>query len=284
MTNAPAMGAGLTRESLVRDLRALGIGAGEVLLVHASLRRVGWVNGGAAEVVAALREVLGEPGTLVVPTQTADNSDTSRQHLARIAGMSDDEIQRFRAAMPPFDAQTTSATGMGQIAEQVRCTPGAVRSTHPQTSFAALGPLAAPLLAGHAPDCHLGEESPLAQLYKAGARLLLLGVDYSACCAFHLGEYRYTATPPIQPYGCVVTANGRAQWRRYYDVVLDDSDFRDLGAAFEATGQVIRGTVGSANCRLADVVAAVDFATNWLAEHRQLPDSRLSQRASRPHS
>ena len=267
MTGAP----GLTRARLVRDLRALGIGTGEVLLVHASLRKVGWVQGGAATVVAALREVLGGRGTLVVPTQTADNSDTSRLHLARIAGMTGDEVDRFRAAMPAFDVTATSATSMGRIAEAVRRTPGAVRSSHPQTSFAALGPLAVPLMAGHAPDCHLGERSPVARLYDAGARLLLLGVDYGACCAFHLGEYRYTESPPTQAYGCVIAADRGARWWWYHDVVLDDSDFRRLGAAFEATGQVTGGSVGAAACRLAGVPAAVDFATRWLAENRRLP-------------
>jgi aminoglycoside 3-N-acetyltransferase len=76
-----------TRESLAADLRALGARPGQVLLIHASARRIGPVHGGAAAVVAALREVAGPAGTLVVPAMTAENSDTSRSHLARIAGM-----------------------------------------------------------------------------------------------------------------------------------------------------------------------------------------------------
>jgi aminoglycoside 3-N-acetyltransferase len=257
-----------TQESLDADLRALGVAAGQTLLVHASMRRLGPVRGGAVAVVAALRDVLGGEGTLVVPSGTADNSDTSSVHLARIAGMSPDEVRRFRAAMPPFDPATTPSTGMGRVAELVRTTPGAVRSAHPQTSFAALGPLAEKIVSGHAPDCHLGEASPLAQLYELDAWILLLGVGYQACTALHLAEYRYTANPPRRTYRCVVTCDGRAQWWEYTDVVLDDRDLGRIGGELDGAGMVAKGTVGAAECRLLPLTSAVDVATRWLARHR----------------
>ena len=43
---------------------------------------------------------------------------------------------------------------------------------------------------GHAPDCRLGERSPLARLEELHARVLLLGAGYDACTGFHLAEYR----------------------------------------------------------------------------------------------
>ena len=257
----------LDRESLAWDLRSLGVIPGRALLVHASLRQIGWVNGGADEVVAALRQVLGRDATLVVPTSTADNSDTTRVYLARTAGMTSDEIKRYRDGMQPFTLERPSV-GMGRIAECVRTTPGAVRSEHPQTSFAALGPQAKLLMTDHQLDCHLGERSPLGRLYKAGAWVLLMGVGYDACTCFHLAEYRYTSSPPRQDYGCVIDAEGQPQWWRYEDVVLDDRDFAVLGAAFDQTGHVIRGHVGQAQCLLTPITAAVDFATKWLQEHR----------------
>lgn len=277
MTNAPATipvraGSGPVERvadcaSLTRDLRCLGVTRGQTLLVHASLRRIGRVRGGAQDVVDALRQVTGPDATLVVPTSTADNSDTSRLYLARTKGMSADEIERYRAAMPPFTPGSPSV-GMGRIAEYVRTAPGAIRSQHPQTSFAALGPRATTLMTGHRLDCHLGESSPLGRLYTACAWVLLMGVGYEACTCFHLAEYRYVPRPPRQLYRCVVAEQGLRRWSSYWDVVLDDTDFTALGAAFDQTGHVARGYVGQAECRLIPLTAAVDFATEWLRRHR----------------
>jgi len=264
----PAAPGCLSSESLAGDMHSLGVQAGWILLVHASMRRIGRICRGAQGAVTALRDVLGPGGTLVVPTGTADNSDASRLYQSRIAGMTPTEISRYQSAMPPFNPVSTSSTGMGQIAEYVRKGPGAIRSGHPQSSFAAVGPQAGPLMAGHAPDCHLGEASPLGRMYQAGAWILMLGVGYEACSAFHLAEYRYLADPPRRLYRCVIAEGGQARWWEYQDVVLDDSDFGDLGTALEQTGQVTQGRVGGAACRLVAMTSAVDFAVEWFRQHR----------------
>jgi len=269
---------GYAARPLAADLGRLGLCPGDVVLVHAATRRIGWVTGGAATVAAALAAVIGAEGTLVVPTQTSDNSDSSRAHLAQVTGMAPRQIRRFQATMPPFDPATTPSAGMGGLAEHVRTSPGAIRSAHPQTSFAALGPLAGQLMSGHQLDCHLGEFSPLARLYDVDAKILLLGVGYDVCTAFHLAEYRYLASPPRREYRCVVADGDHSQWRRYEDVVLDDRDFGELGGDLERTGAVVTGRVGAAECRLLPLVLAVDFAVAWLRRHRaSLPASRAGR-------
>ncbi len=68
---------------------------------------------------------------------------------------------------------------------------------------------------------------------------------------------------------------GVRQWWAYEDVALDDSDFAALGAAFEEAagpGDVRTALLGSAPCRLLRLRAAVDFATEWLREHRRPGD------------
>ncbi|MCZ4122281.1 aminoglycoside N(3)-acetyltransferase [Streptomyces sp. H39-S7] len=210
---------------LAKRFAALGVRRGGVLLVHASLGGSGLRD---TEVRDALLDVLGPSGTLVVPAFTPENSDSSRAHRRAVAGLNDRDRAVFRTAMPPFEPDATGCLSMGVLAERVRTTPGAVRSGHPQTSFAALGPRAADLLAGHHPHCHLGERSPLSRLYAAGAQVLLLRVGFEVCSAFHLAEYRRSPPPALRTYRCVMESKGN--WIAYRDAVLDDSDFGAIGA------------------------------------------------------
>ncbi|MEU0024487.1 AAC(3) family N-acetyltransferase [Streptomyces sp. NPDC006335] len=195
------------------------------LMVHASLSGTGL---SPTRVRDALLDALGPRGTLVVPAFTPENSDSSRAHRALVAHLSAQEAEAFRASMPPFEPDATPCPSMGALAECVRSTPGAVRSDHPQTSLAAIGPRAGELLAGHDPRCHLGERSPLAKLYAADAQVLLLRVGFEVCSAFHLAEYRMTPPPPPRLYRCVVGDKGN--WFTYEDLTLDDGDFAEAGA------------------------------------------------------
>jgi aminoglycoside 3-N-acetyltransferase len=266
---------GLAVDALVRGFRALGVRAGQTLLVHGSLGSLGWVDGGAATVVAALREAVTPTGTVVAFTGTEENSNTSRAHHARIAGMTPEQVAQFRNRMPAFDRRS-SVTGAGRLAEELRTTPGAVRSAHPQSSFAALGPRAAELMGGHALSCHHGERSPLARLYEVDAaadgpplaRVLLLGVGYRACTAFHLAEYRYRSLPPSRIYSCVTRVGGRRRWTVYRDAVLDDSDFELIGARLDEDLIGDHGYVGQAPCRLMPFRAVVDHAAKWMLDLR----------------
>lgn len=257
----------VTRDRLVADLRDLGMRPGQTLLVHASLRQIGWVDGGARTVVAALREVLGPDGTLVAGAGTPENSITSRAFQTVIDGFTPAQVVGFRGRMPAFDRKTTP-TSVGAVAEAVRTTEGVIRSAHPQSSFAAVGRLARPLMDGHRLTCHLGEQSPLAKLYRQGASILLLGVGYQACTAFHLAEYRYTERPPMQTYSCVVLTKGKRRWLTYRDAVLDDSEFEVIGKSLEAEKTVPTRNIGNAPSRLVCLSEVVDFATDWLRAHR----------------
>ncbi|MFF7265281.1 AAC(3) family N-acetyltransferase [Streptomyces sp. NPDC008159] len=210
---------------LPRALRELGVRPGGVLMVHASLSGTGWSATGVRD---ALLTVLGPDGTLVVPAFTPENSDTSPAYHRLTEGMTAREKAEFRAAMPPFEPNATPCPAMGALAECVRTTPGAVRSAHPQTSFAALGARSEELLAAHDPHCHLGERSPMAALYAADAQVLLLRVGFEVCTAFHLAEYRMTPPPPTRTYRCVVEDKGN--WIEYEDLSLHDDDFGAIGA------------------------------------------------------
>lgn len=257
-----------TRKSLAQNLTNLGLSAGDTVLVHSSLRSIGPVQDGARDVVRALLDAAGADGTVVVPTQTLDNRDPSTW---RHAPAPEADWPMLRETLPPFDPATTPSTDMGQIAECVRTWPGAVRSAHPLTSFASVGPKAADLMRVHSLSSILGEESPLAELERIDARILLLGVGFEKCTAFHLAEYRSPVRMRYSISSVMRTARGR-EWVSYETIKLDDRDFDALGAEFETqSGSVVRGAVGAAESRLFSFRDAVRFATEWITHHRPAP-------------
>lgn len=258
----------VTRDELAADLSALGVPAGGILLVHCSMRRIGWIVGGAATLLAAIREVSGPAGTVVVPTQTPNNSLTSPVYRATTAGMTDAERARYQDGMPGFDPDGTPSYGVGRFAEHVRSRPGALRSRHPQTSFAALGPAAADVVRVHDLDCHLGERSPLGALYRRRALILLLGVGTARCTALHLAEYRLDGPAPTMDYSCFVSENGRRVLTRFSARKLDDSDFGAAGDHLLRHPWAVTGRVGDAEAHLLPLAPAVDQAKEWFADHR----------------
>lgn len=236
------------------------------LMVHASLSGTGL---SPTQVRDALLDVLGPRGTLVVPAFTPENSDSSRAHRTLVANLSSQEAEAFRASMPPFEPDATPCPSMGALAECVRTTPGAVRSGHPQTSLAAIGPRAGELLAGHDPRCHLGERSPLARLYAADAQVLLLRVGFEVCSAFHLAEYRMTPRPPQRLYRCVVDDTGN--WFTYEDLALHDGDFAEAGARLPEE-LLVRRRWARKPVTLFDMRAAVDDVRDQLSRYRSRND------------
>ncbi|MFE7855642.1 AAC(3) family N-acetyltransferase [Streptomyces sp. NPDC057403] len=232
-------------------------------MVHASLSG----TGAAPETVRdLLLSALGPEGTLIVPAFTPENSDTSRTYRHAVAGMSEAEAAEYRAAMPPFDPDATECPTMGALAECVRSTPGAVRSTHPQTSFAGLGPRAGRLLGRHALRSHLGRLSPMARLYAADAQILLLRVGFEVCSAFHYAEYLMRPRPPRRTYRCVV--GHRGNWVSYRDLTLDDSDFGDIGSRLPRGLLTVEKWAGETAvlCGMRDVV---DHARDQMSRYRR---------------
>lgn len=253
-----------TRQSLGNDLRALGVQAGMTLIMHSSLKSLGWVCGGPVAVLQALMDIVTSAGTIVVPTQTSDYSDPA---LWQHPPVPESWWQIIYDTMPVFDARITPTHHMGIIVETFRTWPGVLRSDHPTVSFAAWGRNAGHIIAGHSLEYGLGEGSPLARIYDLDGWVLLLGVGYDSNTSMHLAEYRAPGFEETM-LGAPVLENGQRVWKRYRDIEIDSDIFPEIGADFERTGQVCMAKVGSADTRLFHQKVAVDFAQEWLTVRR----------------
>ena len=127
----------------------MGLKNGDIVLLHSSLASLGQVEGGARTVVDAFLDVLGENGTLVVPT---------------------------------FGA-------LGVITEIVKTDPKAVCSIHPKASVAAIGKKAADICRDHwkAETAH-ADHTPYLRIAQLGGYVCLLGVDQDRNTTLHSAE------------------------------------------------------------------------------------------------
>ncbi len=259
-----------TVESLTRDLCALGVRPGAVVLVHASLRALGWVCGGPVAVIGALEAVVGPSGTLVMPAHSGQLTDPRDWRLPPVPEAWKPLI---RAAMPAYDPRSTPTRGVGVIAEAFRAWPGTVRSVHPHVSFAAHGPEARAVCGGHALEFGLGERSPVARIYDLDGLVLLLGVGFASNTSLHLAEYRadYPGKRTIAQ-GAPVLRDGRREWVTFSDLAISSDDFEELGVAFGSVpGRVTTGRVGAGAAMLMRQRDLVDFGVRWMEAHRGTP-------------
>ncbi|MFO3796363.1 MAG: AAC(3) family N-acetyltransferase [Anaerolineales bacterium] len=159
-------------------LRSLDLGLVPVM-VHASLRRIGAILGGAETLLAALVQVF--PGVMA-PTFTYKTMVIPRLGPPR-NGIDYLAEQRYNYRAEFFRIDLPADPLMGILPETLRRHPFARRTSHPILSFAAIH-------LDQALDAQTLEDplAPIGVLAERGGWVLLLGVDHTVNTAIHYAE------------------------------------------------------------------------------------------------
>lgn len=240
--------------SLQRELEALGLRRGAVVMVHSSLSAFGSIDGGAQVVLGALRHCVGDSGTVVVPTFTPQVSDPYSQSLM----FDDPQVAGARQNVPLF--HDALPTPMGALPNAVLSHPDRLRGTHPQASVAALGAHARAITMDQPLVYALGKDSPFDKMYGLGAYILLLGVGHNRNSFLHYAEsLTIHHRRKLRRFPCMVRQN--RVWIEALDVGDDNGTyFPLLGAEAKAAGLIRGRMIGSAHCQLMKSIPFVDFA------------------------
>ena len=257
-------------DDLTTALRRLGVVTGDLLMVHASLRAIGSVEGGADGVLDAIHASVGPEGTVLMTLGARDDWDWVNQRPE------EERRQLLRDAVPFHHRTTPADPDVGVLAEVFRRRAGTIVSDHPEGRFGASGRLAEQLVGDVPWDDYYGPGSPLERLVQAGGRILRLGADLDTLTVLHYAEY-------------LAPVAGKRRVRRHRLVegpdgaearviaCLDDSTgivdhpgedyFAVILRRYLATGRASTGVVGRAPSELIDAADIVAFGVTWMAEH-----------------
>lgn len=218
----------LEQKDILAALRGFPFAPPGILMVHSSLSSCGFMTGGAATAIQALRE-WNVGGTLAMPTHSYCYPD-------------------LEGKVPVFDPRYTPSR-VGAITDAFWRQPGVSRSLHPSHSLACEGPRSADFTEGHE-GCNTpcGPGTPYEKLVQANAAVLMFGVTLNAFTFLHTAEdaagvpYLYFPEPAILR---IKTPSGDAQ---DFPMLRQDMSvprrFADVAGWLEERGLLYRAPLG----------------------------------------
>lgn len=157
----------VTSADLAEGLGSLGLDGSGHVIVHASLRAFGQLEGGARTVVDTL---AAQAATVVAPAFTYSTllrHATSPVHA------------RFHRGL-------RVSRDIGRVPQELVERPEALRSSHPTLSFIALGAEAERITAAQTLS---SPYQPVGELYELDGYALMMGVDFGSNTSIHYGEH-----------------------------------------------------------------------------------------------
>jgi aminoglycoside 3-N-acetyltransferase len=243
---------------LTKGLNETGISDGDTIFLSTQLFGLGSLKGVSTKVelltgiYRCIYDVIGEKGTLVVPTFTQ-------------------QVGRF--GLPYIHEETECLTGI--FGEYIRLLPDSFRSLHPIFSVSAIGPKSESIVKNISPVA-FGHDSAFDRLYRLGGKAVCIGFPYYSGHITSLMHYVETSFAVPYYYNKIVTAdvfyNGFQIFRPFVinvkylnaNVVFNYRHYIDALAASHA---IETAAVGSGMIYSVDIQQQVDVGFDLLKEN-----------------
>jgi aminoglycoside 3-N-acetyltransferase len=197
------------KKQIVSDLHKLGVGTGDVILVHSSFKSLGKHELTPGLVISALLAAIGSGGTLLMPAL----SYKEKGHA------------EFSVLEAPSE--------VGILTESFRLRQGTLRSCHPTHSVCGVGSLADNLLKDHKKDkTPCGANSPFRKILEIEAKIIMLGcglrpntlmhaLEEMICPEYLFGDYcdYHIKLETGNEYTKKYRKHGFAGWNQEYDKI-----------------------------------------------------------------
>jgi aminoglycoside 3-N-acetyltransferase len=210
-----------SRQDLAEDLRRLGVGAGDTVMLHASVRAVGRIAGGPDQIHLALKDALTPDGTLIMYASCPEFYDeVGRGHLTA------EQERELLEKLPAFDPYSArSQRENGTLVEFFRTYPGSIVNAH-VARFVVWGKRAGYLISEQPWSYAFGGGSALERFVEADGRILLLGCDHDNVTFLHYAEHIVDIPGKrVAKFKVPVNEDGIRAWRD-----MEEFDTSDAGA------------------------------------------------------
>jgi aminoglycoside 3-N-acetyltransferase len=225
---------------LVSDLRIAGVKEGSDLIVHASLRSIGKVDGGYRNFLSSLLEAVGGDGTVIAPAFYYHSIDPALHGDPP----KEPELEEARKMIVPFNF-FLSQSGEGSLGDIIRLDPKGTRSNHPMKSWACIGNRALEYAENVPLDDTDGLESPIGRIYRRGMGIILfIGVGQTKNTSIHLAESLARAPHYLQTRLTVKSETGN--WINFTKAGGCSNGFHKVSEFIDPDEFETRGKTGNA--------------------------------------
>jgi aminoglycoside 3-N-acetyltransferase len=218
----------MSKKELIQDLSDLGLSDGDTLLIHNSLihfdyNRFGGIEQMAEDLFDAVTEIIGDEGTLIVPTFTLEWVENHPNGY--------------------FDLGQTESE-MGVFTELVRNKQESIRTLHPHSSFAIYGERAEELGKLQDVDTY-GRNYMFGKLHDINAQIMSFGLPYNdSFTYFHYIEQQKGVEYRYKKWFSGEVAVGDKTFRGRYSIYVRDlamgveTNIDPMGAKLEQRGVI----------------------------------------------